>query len=97
MSSKPLMVSSEIDDDFGFTFADSDEIVETAIEPHLEETKVLTLRLQQMYDAIMPLLANLSANPQQEYIKGPDRSKKIKAFKTKLDNLGKGYIQTRDL
>lgn len=59
------------DDDFGFSFTSTDELV--------PEDKA-----QGIYNMILPLLNNLMANPEKEYIHWPDRVKKIEAFKVKL-------------
>lgn len=64
------------DNDFGFSFTSTDEL--------LPEDKA-----QGVYNMILPLLNNLMANPDKEYIHWPDRVKKIEAFKTKL----KKYIE----
>ena len=95
MTSKPSITS--FDDDFGFTFADEEELASVAAAPHIESKEELTKKLQQMYDAIIPLLKNLNANPGQEYIKWPDRTKKIVAFKNKLDKIGGEHIKAKDL
>jgi hypothetical protein len=44
-------------------------------------------RLQELYDAIIPLLNNLRANPEKEYILWKDRVPKIDAFETKLTEI----------
>ncbi len=94
MTSKPLTVFSDEEDDFGFTFADDMDIAAPVIA---ENTEALTQKLQLMYNAILPLLKNLKANPQQEYIKWPDRVKKVDAFKAKLDKIGGENIKTKDI
>jgi hypothetical protein len=68
---------TEIDDDFGFTFSDG--------EDHIIVKDELTSQLQQLYNAIIPLLKNLKANPKQDTIVWPNRVEKIDAFKTKID------------
>jgi hypothetical protein len=67
------------DDDFGFTFSDGDE--------HLIAKDGLTSQLQLLYDAIIPLLKNLKANPTQDTIVWPNRQEKIDLFKTKIDKI----------
>jgi hypothetical protein len=91
MTNKPSTVS--FDNDFGFSFASEEELT----TPHLESNEELTIKLQMMYDAIIPLLKNLNANPTQEYIKWPDRTKKIVAFKNKLDKIGGEHIKVKEL
>lgn len=87
-----LSISSS-DDDFGFTFADETQITETVVQ----QTETLNERLQLMYDSIIPLLKNLNSNPDQEYIKWPNRTEKIKKFKNKLDTIGGDFIKTKSL
>ena len=62
--------------DFGFSFTDDDSTVSV---DDLND-KLLGLR-----DMIMPLLNNLKANPEQEYIKWPNRQDKIDAFIAKMN------------
>jgi hypothetical protein len=64
------------DDDFGFSFTTTEEL--TPVD-----------KAQGIYNMILPLLNNLMANPEKEYIHWPDRVKKIEAFKAKL----KKYIE----
>lgn len=67
------------DDDFGFSFADTEEIRATAVD-----------KVQGLRDMIMPLLNNLMKNPEKDTIVWPDREKKIKAFIKKMDK----YIES---
>ena len=63
------------DDDFGFTFSDSEE------QKAQSNDKVQGLR-----DMIMPLLNNLMKNPDKDTIVWPNRDKKIKQFIKKMDD-----------
>jgi hypothetical protein len=63
------------DDDFGFTFSDSEE------QKAQSKDKVQGLR-----DMIMPLLNNLMKNPDKDTIVWPNRDKKIKQFIKKMDD-----------
>lgn len=65
------------DDDFGFTFTDSNEI-----KAKVETTEN---KLEGLRNMIMPLLNNLMKNPEKDTILWPDREKKIKAFIKKMD------------
>jgi hypothetical protein len=65
------------DDDFGFTFTDSEEIL---LKTTKAEDKVQGLRKM-----IIPLLDNLMKNPEKDTIVWPDREKKIKQFIKKMD------------
>jgi len=69
----------EPEDDFGFTFSNGEEIVLAKDE--------LTSQLQQLYNAIIPLLKNLKANPTQDTIVWPNRQEKIDNFKQKIDGI----------
>jgi flagellin-specific chaperone FliS len=77
--------------DFGFTTLATNDVVTP--ESHEE----LTDQLQQLYNAIIPLLMNLNANPEKEYIVWPNRSEKIKAFKEKIDKIVGNTIVTKKI
>jgi len=82
------------DFDFGFTMVNEDE---------LEVVQGLSLRSQQvktevdkyknkcdtLYNMVLPLLNNLAANPEKDYIKwnGKDRLNKIEQFRDKMDEV----------
>jgi len=75
--------------DFGFTAMDEDEL--TVVQQTTEQLTQVTStaettqqRLDNLYNSIMPLLTNLKANPEKEYIYWPDRTGKIEQFETKL-------------
>lgn len=70
---------TEQDDDFGFTFSNGEDTILANDE--------LTSQLQQLYNAIIPLLKNLKANPTQDTIVWPNRQEKIDNFKTKIDKI----------
>jgi hypothetical protein len=70
-----LFMKIDEDNDFGFTFADSEELKAQS------EDKVDGLRKM-----IMPLLNNLSKNPEKDTIVWPNRDKSIKAFIKKMDD-----------
>ena len=77
------------DFDFGFTAITEDELssVETSkkiIEENEATTEELRNRLHELYSAVIPLLDNLRANPEKEYILWPNRVEKINKFETKL-------------
>ena len=44
------------------------------------ENKELQDKVNNLYNAILPLLSNLKANPEKEYILWPNRTAKIEAF-----------------
>ena len=71
--------------DFGFTAVDEDELEAvqraqsvanevTSDANHLEE------KLNNLYNAILPLLSNLKANPEKDYIYWPNRVEKVEQF-----------------
>jgi len=62
-------------DDFGFTFADSEEIKTQSND-----------KVQGLRNMIMPLLNNLMKNPEKDTIVWPNRDKSIKAFIKKMDD-----------
>jgi len=80
-----------VDFDFGFTLVDeadlevSQELVTaTATSASAQE------KLDKLYNAITPLLNNLKANPEREYIKWPNRVDKVEAFETHIQKIYKG-------
>lgn len=77
--------------DFGFTTLGDKDVITP--ETHEE----LTEQLQQLYNAIIPLLINLNLNPEKEYIVWPKRSEKIKAFKEKIDKIVGNTIVTKKI
>lgn len=98
MTNKHSTLSFEQEDDFGFTIVDQADLVskDTIAEYDLRLVE-LTDKIQLMYDAIIPLLRNLSKNPDQEIIKWPDRKVKILEFKKRLDSIGGIDIKVKSL
>ena len=47
-------------------------------------------KLDKLYNAITPLLNNLKANPEKEYIKWPNRVDKVEAFEGQILKIYKG-------
>lgn len=81
--------------DFGFTSVTEDDLASVEISKKIaqetEETaKELQERLDRLYHAIVPLLTNLKANPEREYILWPDRTQKIEKFEAKLLDIYEG-------
>ena len=77
--------------DFGFTAVDESELdavqqLESASDA-VDETQT---RLDDLYNAIQPLLTNLKMNPEKEYILWPNRLEKIEEFETHIQNIYKG-------
>ena len=67
--------------DFGFTLVDEAEL-DVAKETATATASATNTqdKLDKLYNAITPLLNNLKANPEKEYIKWPNRVDKVEAF-----------------
>ena len=95
-----LSLDDAYDDDFGFSAVSEQEL--KALERQLAkdvQTKSKELeeveatykgKLEQLYKAIMPLLHNLEANPEKEYIFWPNRADKVRSFIVKVNNIVNG-------
>lgn len=86
---------TDFDFDFGFSAVDEDELeaVKVAAETIQEVSSsagAVEDRLNNLYNAIMPLLTNLKANPEKEYILWPNRTSKIEQFEQKLLDIYNG-------
>lgn len=81
--------------DFGFTAVDEDEldIVQSKAQD-LEDAKLASAtteeRLNNLYNAITPLLNNLKKNPEKDYILWPNRLAKVEEFEDYLQKIYKG-------
>jgi hypothetical protein len=78
--------------DFGFTAVDEDELqvvqdAQKAVGDTEVEAKSAQEKLDKLYNAIIPLLNNLKANPEKEYILWPDRLTKVEAFESHLQKI----------
>lgn len=81
--------------DFGFTAVDEDELeaVQKAASVANEVTESATQleeRLNNLYNAIVPLLNNLKKNPDKDYILWPNRLEKVEEFEDHLRRIYKG-------
>lgn len=81
--------------DFGFSFANEDEleVVQQAtaqVEQTTTSVQSTQERLDRLYNAIQPLLNNLKQNPEKEYILWPNRLDKIEQFETHIQNIYQG-------
>ena len=82
------------DFDFGFTAVDEDELesvqqTQASAENVKARASKLEGKVDKLYNAITPLLANLKKNPEKEYIYWPNRTIKIEQFEniiTKIIN-----------
>jgi uncharacterized protein Yka (UPF0111/DUF47 family) len=82
------------DFDFGFTAVDEHELeaVQQAhkdIEDTSSNVQHLEDKVNNLYNAILPLLSNLKANPEKEYIFWPNRTEKIELFEEKIRSIVK--------
>lgn len=76
-------------DDFGFTFANEDEIVTTNHEfsSLAEQVDDLKMRLNAVNKIFMPLLTSLAKDPDKPMIKWPNRKEMIDKQIKKLNQL----------
>lgn len=78
--------------DFGFTLVDEEELAVTKELKNVELTATndvtaLQKKVDDLYNAIKPLLNNLTQNPEKEYILWPNRVEKVKEFEMYLQNI----------
>ena len=78
--------------DFGFTAVDETELqavqdAQKVIGDTEVEAKTTQEKLDQLYNAITPLLNNLKANPEKEYILWSDRLNKVEQFESHLQKI----------
>lgn len=78
--------------DFGFTITDAAELSvleekERQIQSASAGAGETQERLERLYKAIQPLLNNLKANPEKDYIFWPERMPKIESFEAHLANI----------
>ncbi len=71
--------------DFGFTAVDESELeavqkTTTKLQTTSSKAEDLEEKLNKLYNAILPLLSNLKANPEKDYIYWPKRTEKVEAF-----------------
>ena len=88
---------SDLDFDFGFTAVTEDEldVVKKTQEEVSGKEYLLTSKqdtLDNLYNAIMPLLSNLKKNPEKEYILWPNRLQKVEEFE---DHINKIYTNNQ--
>lgn len=84
--------------DFGFTAVTEQELeavqlTTTKLEDVSEDLQSLQSRLDRLYNAIQPLLNNLAANPEKEYILWPNRLQKIEQFSDYIHSIYQGPEQ----
>ena len=78
--------------DFGFTAVDENELeavqkASSKIESTSSKAEDLEDKLNNLYNAILPLLSNLKKNPEKEYILWPNRTEKIEEFEDHISKI----------
>ena len=78
--------------DFGFTLVDENELeavqkASSKIESTSSKAEDLEDKLNNLYNAILPLLSNLKKNPEKEYILWPNRTGKIEEFEDHISQI----------
>jgi len=79
-----------MDFDFGFTAVDENEleVAQKAVAAS-ENASATEEKLNNLYNAILPLLSNLKKNPEKDYIYWPNRVEKVEQFETLIANIVK--------
>mgnify|MGYP005645237075 CR=1 FL=1 len=80
--------------DFGFTAVDEEELeavqkAAVTVQTTTSESHHLEEKINNLYNAIIPLLNNLKKNPEKEYILWPNRLQKVEQFENHLQNIYK--------
>lgn len=70
---------------FGFMLVKSDEIEE--VQAREMKASSWEDKAHRIYNAIVPLLDNLSGNDEKDYIYWPDRTQKIRDFDSRLKSI----------
>lgn len=77
--------------DFGFTLVDENELEAVQqLETVASSVVDYQSRLDNLYNTILPLLANLKKDPEKEYILWPNRLEKIQLFEDHIEKIYKG-------
>jgi len=80
--------------DFGFTAVTEDELeAVTDLQKRADTALNYQTRLENLYNAVVPLLNNLKKNPEKEYILWPNRLKKVEQFEDMLQDIYNGKDQ----
>ena len=80
--------------DFGFTAVTEDELeaVRTSQATASDAEQLASTsqaQLEKLYNSIQPLLNNLKANPEKDYIYWPNRLEKVEAFENFIQEIYK--------
>lgn len=78
--------------DFGFTAVDENELeavqkTTAKLESSDSESAALEAKLNNLYNAILPLLSNLKMNPEKDYILWPNRVEKVEQFEDLISEI----------
>jgi hypothetical protein len=74
--------------DFGFTAVDESELETVQVQKNVATS--IEERLDNLYNAVIPLLNNLKKNPEKEYTLWPNRLDKVEEFETFITKIYKG-------
>jgi len=83
---------ADFDFDFGFTAVTEDELEvvqqqASAVQETTHNLETLQNKIDTLYNMFQPLLNNLKANPQKDYIYWPNRLDKVESFSDELDKV----------
>lgn len=78
--------------DFGFTAVDETELeavqqAQSVANEQSSSASELEDKLNSLYNAILPLLSNLKANPEKDYIYWPNRVGKVEQFEDLISKI----------
>tara|TARA_Y100000385_G_C12738959_1_gene485958 strand:- start:341 stop:619 length:279 start_codon:yes stop_codon:yes gene_type:complete len=81
--------------DFGFTAVNEEELksVQQNAERANDAEQSVTVtqdKLDKLYNAVQPLLNNLKANPEKDYIYWPNRTVKVEQFEDLIQGIYNG-------
>lgn len=77
--------------DFGFTAVAEEDLDATKqVDVAYKQAAEHEDKLNRLYQAILPLLHNLKKNPDKEYIKWPNRIKKVEEFEKHIAGIVNG-------
>jgi len=77
--------------DFGFTAVDENELeVVQQAQKVAVEAEGNADKVNQLYNAILPLLNNLKMNPEKDYIYWPNRVAKVEEFEDHITKIVRG-------
>ncbi len=88
-------MSKDAFNDFGFTSVTLDELddyqeAKSQVDGATAENAVILERIDKLYNAFLPLLANLKKDAGKDYILWPNRLEKIEEFEEVLYNIYSG-------